>query len=114
MRNNHYLGAAKIGIPVGIAIAALFLSTSAKADVDWYFNIGVPGVVVPAPAPTYVVPPPVYVRPAPPVIYLPEPEQYQYGNAVPYGPPPPAYFRNQYWRERHEHAWRRHEDDDRE
>lgn len=87
------------------AVAALFtgaglLIAAAPANaghVDVGVNIGVPGIVAPAP---------VYVEPRPPVVVQPAPV---------YVEPRPVYVeRGPDWRERREHEWRERERERRE
>jgi hypothetical protein len=91
---------------IGFGVVATSLASTARAD-DWSIGVGIglPGVVVIAPAPIYVPPPPRY-----------------------YGPTyyPPGYYRPGYYRppvvdygggyvdgyDRHRDRHHRHEDDD--
>jgi hypothetical protein len=88
---------------IGLGAAATGFSSTVHAN-DWSigFGIGLPGVVVVAPAPVYVSPPPRYYEPQYPPVYY-----------------PPGYYRAPivgYYRypdyERHHHRHHRHEDDD--
>lgn len=56
-----------------VAVAGLMVGIAAQAHggVSLSIGVGVPGVVVGAPAPVYMPPPPVYVAPPRPVYYAP-------------------------------------------
>ncbi len=72
---------------VGVVAAAAMLGAAgmahARSDVAFSLGIGVPGVVVGAPA--YYPPAPAYIAPPPPAYYPPPPPAY-------YPPPPPVYY----------------------
>lgn len=110
MIKNHRTSALRNGVLTSIVAVVALSSTPARADVDWFINLGIPGVVVPPPAPVYVAPPPVYLPPPPRVIYQPPPVQYGgYSSGYYYDAPPPDYYRRRYWQERREQEWRERE-----
>jgi hypothetical protein len=90
------------------AAAASFTSAARAADWSIGFGIGLPGVVVVAPAPEYVPPPPRYYEPPyhPPAYYVP-------GYYAPgyYRPPVVGYYRYPDY-DRHHDRHHRDEDDD--
>lgn len=82
----------KSAAAAALAAGALFMATSASAQVNWSVGVAVPGVVVTQPTA------PVYYDPPQPV-YRPAPQGY-------YAPPEPVY-RQDDWRWRRHREWER-------
>lgn len=83
---NKSLIGAVLAVAAGAVLLAAAVPASASDRVNWSLNIGVPGVIYPAPV--YAPPPAVYVRPEP--VYVEPPPVYYQPRPV-YVPPPAVY-----------------------